>query len=247
VRQLRLQLKLIADVGLLGLPNAGKSTLISKVSAVRPKIADYPFTTLTPSLGVVTLAGDTSLVMADIPGLIRGAAAGAGLGVQFLRHLARTRILLHLVESLPADGSDPLENVRLIEDELAAYSTALTERPIWLVLSKVDLVAAEQRRQLLDALRSAYPDRPLHGVSAVTGDGIEALVRALLKAVREHRHSVAEDAAIAAAEAQLEARIGEDVLKSALVRRPSRSARGDDEGDDDDDPAGGVGVVYLRE
>src|SRR5690606_39252868 len=107
VRQVRLQLKLMADVGLLGLPNAGKSTLISKVSAARPKIADYPFTTLTPSLGVVKREGDTSLVMADIPGLIRGAAAGAGLGVQFLRHLARTRILLHLVEALPADGSDP--------------------------------------------------------------------------------------------------------------------------------------------
>ena len=244
VRQLRLQLKLIADVGLLGLPNAGKSTLISTVSAARPKIADYPFTTLTPGLGVVKREGDTSLVMADIPGLIRGAAEGAGLGVQFLRHLARTRILLHLVEALPADGSEPLDNVGLIEGELAAYSQALTERPIWLVLSKVDVIDVERRGVLLAALRQAYPDRPLYAVSAVTGEGIDALVRALLEAVRLHRAALAEDQDLRKRETALEARIGEDVLKSALARRPPRGS-----GDDHDDDAGDddVEVIHVRE
>ena len=122
LRQLRLELKLIADVGLLGMPNAGKSTLISAVSAARPKVADYPFTTLTPNLGVVRLDHEQSFVIADIPGLIEGAADGAGLGVQFLKHLARTRLLLHLVDVAPIDGTDPVENCRKIEAELARYS-----------------------------------------------------------------------------------------------------------------------------
>ncbi len=245
VRQLRLQLKLMADVGLLGLPNAGKSTFIAAVSAARPKVADYPFTTLTPSLGVVKGRGDDSLVMADIPGLIRGAAQGAGLGAQFLRHLARTRLLLHLVEAVPADGSDPVANARLIEQELGAYSPALAERPVWLALSKVDLLADERRDELLRALRAAFPGRPVHAVSAVTGEGVEALIRGLLEAVREHRRALAEDAEFAAAEAALEARIGEDVLKDALARRPARSGRRAD--DDEDGGDDGVEVVYVRE
>jgi GTP-binding protein len=247
VRQLRLQLKLLADVGLLGMPNAGKSTLIGKVSAAHPKVADYPFTTLTPSLGVVKRRGeDTSLVMADIPGLIGGAAQGAGLGVQFLRHLARTRLLLHLVECLPADGADPLANLSLIEGELAAYSPALTERPIWTVLTKVDLLSDEQRDSLLGELRAAHPQRPLFAISSVTGAGLDALVRALLDAVRAHRLALAGDDAMAEAERQLEARIGEDVLKSALEKRPRRSSGPQDDTDDEDDD-GDVEVVYVRE
>jgi GTPase len=245
VRLLRLQLKLIADVGLFGLPNAGKSTLISKVSAARPKIADYPFTTLTPNLGVVKLDGDASLVMADIPGLIEGAAQGAGLGVQFLRHLARTRILLHLVDCLPVDGTAPLDNVRLIEQELAAYSSALLERPVWLVLTKVDLLDAEARSALLEVLGAAFPQRPLYAISAVTGEGVEQLVRGLLKAVSEHRLLVAGDEAAAAQERQLEAAIGADVLKSALERRARRTLAAADSDDDDDDDD--VEVVYVRD
>lgn len=244
VRQLRLQLKLIADVGLLGMPNAGKSTLISTVSAARPKVADYPFTTLTPHLGVVRGDGEGSLVIADIPGLIEGASAGAGLGVQFLRHLARTRLLLHLVEAMPPDGADPLDNVAVIEAELAAYSQALMERPIWLVLSKVDVIDENRRDELLARLERAYPGRPLFAVSAVTGAGIEALVRALLAAVREHRRALAEDEDFAAAQAALEARIGEDVLQSALARRPARGTGGDEDDDTGDDDAE---VVYVRE
>lgn len=248
VRQLRLQLKLLADVGLLGMPNAGKSTLISTVSAARPKVADYPFTTLTPSLGVVKQGGDASLVMADIPGLIEGAAEGAGLGVQFLRHLARTRILLHLVEALPADGSDPVTNAELIEDELAAYSPALSERPVWTVLSKIDTVDDDTRQALLARLREAFPDRPIYAISAVAGSGVEALVRDLLAAVETRRRILREDEAAAEAEAALEARIGEDVLKSALARRPGRGPASDhDQDDDHDDDDDGVEVVYVRE
>src|SRR5690606_15650273 len=136
-------------------------------------------------------------------GLIRGAAEGAGLGAQFLRHLARTRILLHLVEALPVDGSDPVDNVAAIEAELAAYSAALTERPIWLALSKVDVIDAERRAELLERLRGAYPGRPLFAISAVTGEGIETLVRALLDAVQAHRQALKLDEAFAAAEAEL--------------------------------------------
>src|SRR5690606_34871592 len=134
--------------------------------------------------------------------------------------------------ALPADGSDPVDNVAAIEVELAAYSAALTERPIWLALSKVDVIDAERRAELLERLRAGYPGRPLFAISAVTGEGIEPLVRALLEAVRTHRQALREDEALAAAEADLAARIGEDVLKSALVRRPRR--RSDDDDDDDD-------------
>ena len=133
-RSLRLQLKLIADVGLLGRPNAGKSTLISRVSAARPKIAEYPFTTLTPSLGIVKVALDSSFVMADIPGLIEGASDGVGLGTRFLRHVARCKVLLHLVDVNPEDASDPVTNISMIEEELARYSSYLIKRPIWICL-----------------------------------------------------------------------------------------------------------------
>ena len=167
VRRLRLQLKLLADVGLLGLPNAGKSTLIGQVSAANPKVADYPFTTLVPSLGVVRIDSDASFVMADIPGLITGAAEGTGLGVQFLRHLTRTRVMLHLVEVAPVDGSDPIENAALIEKELVTYSPSLAKRPVWMVLSKVDMIDSAQLESLRERMQSAYPDRPLHAVSVV--------------------------------------------------------------------------------
>ncbi len=256
VRQLRLQLKLLADVGLLGLPNAGKSTLISSVSAARPKVADYPFTTLVPSLGVVRIDSDASFVMADIPGLIAGAAEGAGLGVQFLRHLARSRLLLHLVELAPLDGSDPLSNARLIEDELAAYSAALAERDIWTVLTKSDVADDAVTEAARAAFAEAFPERPVFVVSAVTGAGLDALVQALMAKVLETRTALAEDPAFAESQAALEARISADVLNSALLRRPPRprdsagseTAESDaappaSEGDDED----GVEVIYVRE
>ena len=144
-RELKLELKVLADVGLLGFPNAGKSTFIRAVSAATPRVADYPFTTLQPHLGVVSVGPSQSFVVADIPGLIEGAAEGAGLGIQFLKHVSRTRLLLHLVDVAPLDGADPVEQVRIIEGELRRHDPALLERPRWLLLNKVDLWAPEER------------------------------------------------------------------------------------------------------
>jgi len=182
-RHLKLELKLLADVGLLGLPNAGKSTLIRAMSAARPKVASYPFTTLHPHLGVVSVGPLQSFVMADIPGLIEGAAEGAGLGMHFLRHLERTRLLLHVVDIAPLDEtSHPADQVRAIEQELEKFSKELGAKPRWLVLNKTDLVAAEDltavRERLLDELRW---DGPVHEVSAATGAGTEKLGEAVMR------------------------------------------------------------------
>jgi GTP-binding protein len=152
IRSLKLELLLLADVGLLGLPNAGKSTLIRSVSAARPKVADYPFTTLAPNLGVVRLDTQRSFVIADIPGLIEGAAEGAGLGTQFLKHLERCRILLHLVDVMPADGSDPLENAKTIISELERHSAKLFAKPRWLVFNKLDLMLEDEAKALTDSI-----------------------------------------------------------------------------------------------
>ncbi|MFN8011560.1 MAG: GTPase ObgE [Holophagaceae bacterium] len=173
-RNLELELKLIADVGLAGFPNAGKSTLVSRVSAARPKIADYPFTTLEPQLGVVPVEGGDSFVIADIPGLIEGAAGGAGLGVQFLRHVERTRMLLHLVD-LADPMVEPEDAVRIIEGELQAFSPVLFAKPRWLVGTKLDALQDEARRQRFEALCRARGQEPLF-ISGVTGEGIRPLV-----------------------------------------------------------------------
>ncbi|MGB0449920.1 MAG: Obg family GTPase CgtA, partial [Porticoccaceae bacterium] len=143
MREIKLELKVLADVGLLGLPNAGKSTFIRSVSAARPKVANYPFTTLVPNLGVVGMSGDKSFVVADIPGLIEGASEGAGLGIRFLKHLTRTRLLLHLVDMMPYDATTPAQNAQVIEQELAKFSPTLAEGDRWLVLNKTDLLPEE--------------------------------------------------------------------------------------------------------
>lgn len=175
-RELRLELKLLADVGLLGLPNAGKSTLISAVSAARPKVADYPFTTLYPNLGVVSVSEERSFVMADIPGLIAGAAQGAGLGIRFLRHLARTRLLLHVLDVLPPDGSDPVEAACIAVAELEQFSPELAQRERWLVLNKLDLVPEAERQALCDDIVSRLQwDGPVFGIVAASGEGTREL------------------------------------------------------------------------
>jgi len=184
--RLRLELKLLADVGLLGMPNAGKSTLISKVSSARPKVADYPFTTLHPNLGVVSVSGHRSFVMADVPGLIRGAADGAGLGIQFLKHLSRTRLLLHLVDMGPL-GDTP-EDVVAIAGELEAFSTELAARERWLVLNKMDLVPEAERAQRREAITGAlHWQGPVFEISALDGSGTGELVQAVMSYVEQTR------------------------------------------------------------
>ena len=186
-RHLSLELKVLADVGLLGMPNAGKSTLIAAMSEAKPRIADYPFTTLHPNLGVVRVGRLQSFVMADIPGLIEGASEGAGLGFQFLRHLQRTRLLLHLVDIAPIDpDAEPAREVRAIARELAGFSEELAEKPRWLVINKIDLLSDDDlevaREMLLDELGW---DGPVYEVSAATGAGTEALGHAVIQALDE--------------------------------------------------------------
>ncbi len=180
-RRLRLELKILADVGLLGLPNAGKSTFIRAVSAARPKVADYPFTTLAPNLGVVRTDEGRSFVVADIPGLVEGAAEGAGLGHQFLRHLQRTRLLLHIVDIAPPDpDADPVRDARAIVAELARYDVSLHAKPRWLVLNKLDLVPEEERGARVDAFVRSYGwDGPVFAIAAIRGEGCRPLVFAV--------------------------------------------------------------------
>ena len=182
-RQLMLELKLLADVGLVGMPNAGKSTLIRAMSAAKPKVADYPFTTLHPNLGVVAVGPLQSFVMADIPGLIEGAAEGAGLGIQFLKHLQRTRLLLHLVDIAPLDDSvEPAQEFKAIEDELAKFSPDLVDKPRWLVINKMDLVLAEERAAVRnDLLEKLHWQGPVFEVSAITGEGTREVGQAVMR------------------------------------------------------------------
>ena len=180
-KNLKLELKVLADVGLLGMPNAGKSTLISAISNARPKIADYPFTTLHPNLGVVRVAAEQSFVVADVPGLIEGAAEGAGLGHQFLRHLQRTRLLLHMVDLAPFDDAvDPVAQAKAIVLELKKYDPALYAKPRWLVLNKLDMVPAEERAERVkDFVKRFKYKGPVFEISALNREGCEPLVRAV--------------------------------------------------------------------
>jgi GTPase len=179
-RWLHLELKLLADVGVIGFPNAGKSTLVSRVSAAKPKIGDYPFTTLQPTLGIVRVDGERTFVIADLPGLIPGASEGRGLGHQFLRHTERTRLLLHVLDLDPAAGRDPLDDLRVIDAELAAYSPALAARPQIVVANKTDVADGDaDAAAALERVRRhcAETGRPFHAISAVTGRGLAELLR----------------------------------------------------------------------
>jgi GTP-binding protein len=193
-RKLKLELRVLADVGLLGMPNAGKSTLIAAISNARPKIADYPFTTLYPNLGVVRVAPEQSFVVADIPGLIEGAAEGAGLGHLFLRHLQRTHLLLHVVDFAPFDDNvDPVAQARAIVAELKKYDAGLHDKPRWIVLNKIDMVPAEERaKRVKDFIRRFRWKGPVFEISALTREGCEALTRAVYQHVAAMRNPPAD-------------------------------------------------------
>jgi GTPase len=188
-KSLKLELKVLADVGLLGMPNAGKSTLIASISNARPKIADYPFTTLHPNLGVVRVGPEQSFVVADVPGLIEGASEGAGLGHQFLRHLQRTRLLLHLVDFAPFDdGVDPVAQARAIAAELRKFDEALYRKPRWLVLNKVDMLPTELRQtRVKDFVRRLRYKGPVFEISALTHEGCDTLVQAVYRHIRDQQ------------------------------------------------------------
>ena len=197
-RRLHLELKVLADVGLLGMPNAGKSTFIRAVSAAKPKVADYPFTTLHPNLGVVRVDSERSFVVADIPGLIEGAAEGNGLGHQFLRHLARTRLLLHLVDLAPfAPNTDPVREARAIVDELKKYDEGLYRKPRWLVLNKTDLIDEGERAERIATFVKNYGwTGPVFAISAISGEGCQPLVFAIMDHLdAERRADMTEDSA----------------------------------------------------
>ncbi len=237
-RKLKLELKVLADVGLLGLPNAGKSTLIRTVSAATPKVADYPFTTLIPSLGVVKVDAHRSFVAADIPGLIEGASEGAGLGIRFLKHLTRNRVLLHLVDVAPIDGSDPADAARAVVRELERFSPALAARPRWLVLNKIDLIDADALAACRERVVSALNWRGLvYEVSAVAGQHTDALCGDLMTHLEEQSAAMrsdpaAEQAEIAAQEKmQQEAR--ERIAELQAARAQARTRARDCLEDDD--------------
>lgn len=187
IRNLRLELKVLADVGLLGLPNAGKSTFIRSVSAAKPKVADYPFTTLYPNLGVVSVDRLRSFVIADIPGLIEGAAEGAGLGIRFLKHLSRTRLLLHIVDIAPPDESDPVNAVQVIQAELKKFSPELAEKECWLVLNKLDLFTPEEAEiRCQDIIQRLNWTGPAFKISALSHTGTQDLTRAIMKYLEDN-------------------------------------------------------------
>lgn len=186
-RELLLELLLLADVGMLGMPNAGKSTFIRAVSAAKPKVADYPFTTLAPSLGVARMDNEKSFVIADIPGLIAGASTGAGLGIRFLKHLERCRVLLHLIDLAPIDGSDPLENATIIISELEKYSSQLAAKPRWLVFNKADLLDADSAQQCAKEIASALGwQQDYYVISAVSRAGVNQLCWDVMQFLLDH-------------------------------------------------------------
>lgn len=257
-REIRLELKVLADVGLLGMPNAGKSTFIRAVSAAKPKVADYPFTTMVPNLGVVDADRHRSFVMADIPGLIEGAAEGAGLGIRFLKHLSRTRILLHIIDVQPIDGSDPAHNAKAIMNELAKFSPTLAKLPIVLVLNKLDQIAEESREEwcqhILDELQWTGP---VFKTSGLLEEGTKEVVYYLMDQIEQQREREVEDpeyaAEVRAFREQLEAETREQTIAAKEAYRAMRKAQrlesmmDDDDDFDDDEDDGDVESIYIRD
>jgi GTP-binding protein len=237
IRKLQLQLRLVADVGLLGLPNAGKSTLIRAVSAATPKVANYPFTTLVPNLGVVSLGMERSFVMADIPGLIEGASEGAGLGFRFLKHLSRTRLLLHLVDVLPMDQEDPVETAVKIAAELAKFSPTLAAKDRWLVLNKIDIIEPEALAEIKARMREALNwEGKIYEISGINGQGCDELCNALMDEIIVHRERLLNDEEYAETQQALEAEMAFEIRRTIESNKAARRAlRGQAEADFDDD------------
>lgn len=257
-RDLKLELKVLADVGLLGLPNAGKSTFIRAVSAAKPKVADYPFTTLVPNLGVVSVGRYKSFVVADIPGLIEGAAEGAGLGIRFLKHLARTRLLLHLVDMAPLDESDPAVAAETIIHELSKFSPALADRDRWLVLNKADQVLDEEREaRMQDVIRRINWTGPVFVISALEREGTEALSQEIMRYLDERNLRIAEDLAFAEALVELDQRIEDEARARLQALDDQRALRragvksvddiSDEEFDDFEEDEDGPEIIYVRD
>ena len=244
-RKLNLQLKVVADVGLLGMPNAGKSTLIRSVSSAKPKVADYPFTTLVPNLGVVSVGRESSFVMADIPGLIEGASEGTGLGIRFLKHLARTRILLHLVDVAPYDGSDPVELANAIIKELNTFSPALARKERWLVLNKVDMLPSdEQASRCQEIIQQLNWKGRVFEISALNKQGCDNLCESLMQSIEDMDIRLAEDQVYREEQEEIQQQMEYEIRQSIERAREIWSEkRGSDAGDDDFD----VDVEYVRD
>lgn len=241
IRPLKLELMLLADVGLLGMPNAGKSTFIRSVSAARPKVADYPFTTLVPNLGVVRPAAHNSFVIADIPGLIEGAADGAGLGIQFLKHLERCGLLLHLVDLAPYDGTDPIEQAKIIISELEQYSPKLAQKPRWLVLNKVDLLLEEELQEKVDELVQALNwEGPVFTIAALESRDTDKLCLAVMNYLESLPK---EDEQQAVTNEPVDFKWN-DYHQEVLEEFDDFGEDEDDDDDDDDDH--GVEVIYQK-
>jgi GTP-binding protein len=238
-RTLRLELKVLADVGLLGMPNAGKSTLIRAISAAKPKVANYPFTTLVPNLGVVRVGDHKSFVVADIPGLIEGAAEGAGLGIRFLKHLVRTRLLLHVVDMAPFDETDPEQSIRAIASELQKFSPTLASRDRWLVLNKLDMLPEGERDSVCQRLVSALSwTGPVYKISAINAQGVELMCRDIMYWIEAKNLAEAEDEALAEKERHIKERMQQEARENLLAfkeaQRAARKAKGDEDDDEDD-------------
>jgi GTPase len=252
-RALKLELKVLADVGLLGLPNAGKSTFIRAVSAARPKVADYPFTTLVPNLGVVKVENHRSFVIADIPGLIEGASDGAGLGIRFLKHLTRNRILLHIVDMAPFDGSDPAASAVAIVNEIERFSPSLAGRQRWLALNKTDLLDEQEFAQRRKAVLAALDwSGPVYEISAIAAQGTQSLCGDMMRYLEQCRAAEAEDPELLERERETQNRMQEEArmriegLRAARRKEAQAARAGSDDDDDDfDDDDYDVEVEYA--
>lgn len=249
-RNLKLELKVLADVGMLGLPNAGKSTFIRAVSAAKPKVANYPFTTLVPNLGVVRTERHRSFVVADIPGIIEGAAEGAGLGIRFLRHLARNRVLLHIVDMAPWDEQTPAEAAQVVVEELRKFSPTLAEQPRWLLLNKLDMLDEEEaEKRCQDVIDALNWEGPVYKIAAISKTGVDLLVHDIQALLDARQEAIEENPEILEQEAAIRARIDEEAREriEQLRAQHRRDAEDDLDDDDFDDDDYDVEVEYVRD